>query len=330
MSPAELDRALASARPVVPAGFADAVVVQIARPEPDPLRVAAHARAALEPSIIAHRSRRLAITTITAGLAIAAAFVVVLLGAGDDRDRPRDRDEAGAPARSPLRAVAPTRPPTPPTPSGPKKLENPHDDEARYGRCSLCHELSSAAPSSRRLITPKRKVTVQAFVEFDCPSCRETIRTLEILAISHPDVRILMLHPTDDVPTRAALSADNQGRYWEMAELLVTNPDHSRSTIAAHAKKMRLGLDRFAAGFTDAKIEAEIEQERRHMLRYGITPPSFVIDGLRFDGPQALELMRRQVEEMLSPLPPPPPPPPPSPLQPPSPSSPSPSRPPSL
>lgn len=274
MSPAELDRVLARARPVVSPDFADAVLRRIETPS----RVAC----AVEPERRARRSR----VAVAAALAALAAILVLVVVAGGSprRGGPSNPDSPAAPEPS-HRAAVP--------------LENPHADARYADRCNACHEVTSAMPSTRRVVGPPRGVEIEAFVDFECPTCGEALRTLQILAINHGDLRIVIRHPIDQIATRAVLAAADQGRYWAMTDKLVGKPAPTRATVDALARELRLDLDQFAKGFTD-KVHPAIEVDRREAHRLRITPPAFLVDGLLFRGPQAIPLMRQHVEHTLA------------------------------
>ncbi|HEY5933686.1 MAG TPA: thioredoxin domain-containing protein [Kofleriaceae bacterium] len=274
MSPAELDRVLARARPVVSPDFADAVLRRIETPS----RVAC----AVEPERRTRRSR----VAVAAALAALAAILVLVVVVGGSPRRGGPSGKPAAPAKPSHRAAG--------------VLENPHADVRYNDRCSACHEVTSAMPSTRRVVGPPRGVEIEAFVDLECPTCGEALRTLQILAINHGDLRIVIRHPIDQIATRAVLAAADQDRYWAMTDKLVGKPAPTRATVDALATDLRLDLDRFTRSFTD-KVHPAIEVDRREAHRLRITPPAFLVDGVLFRGPHAIPLMRQHVEHTLNP-----------------------------
>jgi protein-disulfide isomerase len=98
------------------------------------------------------------------------------------------------------------------------------------------------------------KVTVAVYAEFECGFCRTAALTLARLQKSYgKDVRLVFKHfPTmrahknARLAARASIAAGNQGKFWEMHDLMFEHfGSLSREHLLDHARKLRLDELRF-------------------------------------------------------------------------------------
>jgi protein-disulfide isomerase len=101
----------------------------------------------------------------------------------------------------------------------------------------------------------------------------------------------------------ALLAADEQGKFWEMHDLLLVQQwVNSAEQLIEHAG--RLGLDpvRFttslASGRYRAAIQSDIDEAKARDVR---GTPVFFVNGKRFDGLVPLDDLRRAIDAMLAP-----------------------------
>ncbi len=125
--------------------------------------------------------------------------------------------------------------------------------------------------------------------EFDCPFCDKTRPTIEQLLDEHPDVSVTWMHnpmpfhPGAMVAAQAAVAAHEQGKFWEMHELLFDEQGRrSEDDMVAFAQVLELDLDRFRADMSSEETRAEIEAQKEICLLSGGkgTPSFFVEDEL--------------------------------------------------
>lgn len=131
-------------------------------------------------------------------------------------------------------------------------------------------------------------VTIVEFSDFQCPFCGRLAETLEEIAQAHPeDVRLvfkqfpLPMHKDAEPGARAALAAQQQGRFWEMHDKLFENPrTMSESDLHRYASEIGLDLEKFkadlAAPATAEKVEQDLEQGRKLAVR---STPTFFVNG---------------------------------------------------
>jgi len=160
----------------------------------------------------------------------------------------------------------PTPPPAPPPPPAASKVEFRPDDPARG---------------------PKNaKVTIVLFSDFQCPFCSRVVPTLKQLEESYKsDVRIvwkhqpLSFHPNALPAAEAAEAAREQGKFWQMHDLMFANQQQlSPTSYEAWARQIGLDAGKFKASIESHRNKSRIEEDSRLGNSVGAngTPTLFV------------------------------------------------------
>jgi predicted DsbA family dithiol-disulfide isomerase/uncharacterized membrane protein len=144
--------------------------------------------------------------------------------------------------------------------------------------------------------TPRGKVTVIDFVDFECPFCRMTHAELgPLLAARKDKVRVarkhvpLRMHAHASDAARAAACAETMGKGDEVAESLFTaNPgDLTREGCEKIAETHGLDVARFRACMTSPETEARIKADgEAFRAAQGHGLPTLFIDGTKLEGAQ--------------------------------------------
>ena len=136
---------------------------------------------------------------------------------------------------------------------------------------------------------PDAPVTMVEFTDLQCPFCRQYVTTtfaeikrnwidtgkLRYISRDFP----LDFHPQAMNAARAARCSGEQGKFWDMRLMLMTNanllsPDYIRKTAA----DLKLDLKAFAACTASTKYDADIQAEQEEGTRIGVGgTPTFVI-----------------------------------------------------
>lgn len=176
---------------------------------------------------------------------------------------------------------------------------------ARYGR-DRGVELSLEGAPTRG--SPMAQVTVVEFSDFECPYCGRAHPILsQVMSDFEGRVRLvfkhfpLSAHPRAMPAARAAVAAGNQGKFWEMHDLLF---EHQRQLededLEAYAEQLGLDLDRFRADMASAETQRRIERDKNEGQRAGVEgTPSFFVNGREFrEPPSALPAyIREELDE---------------------------------
>ncbi|MEJ7733933.1 MAG: thioredoxin domain-containing protein [Polyangiaceae bacterium] len=135
-------------------------------------------------------------------------------------------------------------------------------------------------------------VTMVVWSDFQCPACGRAVPFLDELPRKLPEeLRLvhkfypLNKHPMAEGAARAAVAAQNQGRYWEMEHLLFANQEAlSQTDLEGYAQKLGLDMDRFRADMRSDKAKEIIERDKAEADRAGLRyTPFILINGREFD-----------------------------------------------
>jgi len=136
-------------------------------------------------------------------------------------------------------------------------------------------------------------VTVVEYGDFQCPFCGQAESSVRELLAERGDVRYVWRHlPLIDVHPRAQLAAEaaeaaaQQGRFWEMHDLLLDHQDAlTPRDLASYAEGLGLDIERFRvdvhAGGGRERIAVDVESADRS----GVSgTPTFFVNGRRHHG----------------------------------------------
>lgn len=135
---------------------------------------------------------------------------------------------------------------------------------------------------------PSAPVTVVEFADFQCPFCSTTVPMLDGLVRDFgANVRVvfkhypLAIHSNADLAARAAVAAQNQGRFWEMHHKLFENQRAlTAPELEQHARDVGLDLARFRADIASAETGARIKRSIAEGNRIGVSgTPSIFVNG---------------------------------------------------
>jgi protein-disulfide isomerase len=106
---------------------------------------------------------------------------------------------------------------------------------------------------------------------------------------------IASLHPEAARASHAALCAQDQGKYWEMHDLLFATPrDVAVETLKAHAAKLDLKASRFAACLEDEKDKDRLAADMELGAKLGVTgTPTFFLGTAEPGSPGKVRLTAR-------------------------------------
>jgi protein-disulfide isomerase len=151
------------------------------------------------------------------------------------------------------------------------------------------------------------KVLVIEFADYNCPACRRASQAIHQLAAEFPgEVRMefwnhpLASHRNADLAAAAGIAAQQQGKFWEMHDILFENPKHDMETLEQHAQDLGLDLDKFRSDMNDPAVAERIKREGALTEALGAAnTPSFLVNGKVYMGWGSWRSMRGKVEREL-------------------------------
>ncbi|MBM7843882.1 DsbA family protein [Herpetosiphon giganteus] len=135
-------------------------------------------------------------------------------------------------------------------------------------------------------------VTVVEFLDPECESCRAFFPIVkDVLAQNGDNVRLVVryfpLHNNSVLAIAATEAAGNQGKYWEMQELLFTKQSEwgekrtpQTALMLQYAQELGLDGDKFAKDLSDPVVMQKIERDNADAQALNVRgTPSFFVNG---------------------------------------------------
>ncbi len=103
------------------------------------------------------------------------------------------------------------------------------------------------------------------------------------------------------IAAEASLDARDQGKYWEMHNLLLTrSPKLDRSSLISYARELGLDVNKFTAALDGKKHAAEIERDKKLAVDLDLyNTPTFFINGRKVIGERPFAYMKKIIDEEL-------------------------------
>ncbi len=152
------------------------------------------------------------------------------------------------------------------------------------------------------------KVTIIAVSDFECPFCSRVNPTVKQIEDAYKkDVRIvwannpLSFHANAMPAAEAALAAHEQGKFWEMHDLMFADQKSlTRSNFDKWAKDLGLDMAKFASALDTNKFKSQIEKEQQLYTSRGARgTPGFFINGRLISGAQPFDNFKRVIDQEI-------------------------------
>jgi len=176
----------------------------------------------------------------------------------------------------------------------------------------------NVSPVSKKDITqgnPKSKVTLIEYSDFQCPAC----------AAYHPVVTRLLTeyqgkiffifrmfpltnaHPNAKISAQAAYAAKNQGKFFEMSDLLFEKQTEwaelsdPTTAFTDYAKLLKLDVNKFKAGMNSDEAKNYVNDSERQGLTEGIiSTPSFFVNGEQIATPATYDEFKKIIQDEIN------------------------------
>ncbi|MEA3208486.1 MAG: hypothetical protein QOE70_1543 [Chthoniobacter sp.] len=137
--------------------------------------------------------------------------------------------------------------------------------------------------------------------DYECPACGAAHPLVKAILESVGDrlrfafrhFPLSNVHPHAERAAEAAEAAGAQGGFWEMHDLLFENQDAlDYDDLAEYAAMLGLDASRLIREIMANAYAGRVREDFSSGLRSGVNgTPTFFINGVRYDGPRALEPM---------------------------------------
>lgn len=136
------------------------------------------------------------------------------------------------------------------------------------------------------------KVFLVEFSDFQCPACKAAKPTVDAIVNQYKDKLVFGYRhfPLDQhqFAMKAAIAAEaaaEQGKFWEMYDLLFTNQDKLSDGIFIDlAKELSLDMDQFTKATSDSAIVQKIQKDKDYGTSIGVNAtPTFFLNGKKLN-----------------------------------------------
>jgi protein-disulfide isomerase len=151
-------------------------------------------------------------------------------------------------------------------------------------------------------------VTIVEFSDFQCPFCGRLIPTLEQVKAKYGDkVRIvfrqfpLPMHPNAQKAAEASLCANEQGKFWEMHDVMFKNQQElAVDNLKSKAAALGLKADVFNQCLDSDKYAAKIQADQKEGQSVGVNgTPAMFINGRFVNGAVPFDQITTVIDDEL-------------------------------
>jgi protein-disulfide isomerase len=152
------------------------------------------------------------------------------------------------------------------------------------------------------------KVTIVEFSDFQCPFCSRVEPTLADVLKTYPnDVRIvwrnepLPFHPNAMPAAEAACAAGEQGKFWEVHDLMYKNQQQlSPDSYKKWAQEAGVNMDKWQKSVDGHACKDKIEADAKYGNSVGANgTPNFFINGRQLVGAQPLDSFKSIIDQEI-------------------------------
>jgi protein-disulfide isomerase len=151
-------------------------------------------------------------------------------------------------------------------------------------------------------------VVIVEFADFECPHCRLMSGVLDQVAKKYPrQVAVyfkqfpLPSHIMAEKASRATLAAMQQGRFWEMHDMVFANQmTLSDEKFIRFAQELGLNIEKFKAAMASDAVRRQVARDKEEGIQsqIGGTPTIFV-NGKLYHGDKTLEAISKHIDGLL-------------------------------
>jgi protein-disulfide isomerase len=160
------------------------------------------------------------------------------------------------------------------------------------------------------------KVTLVEYSDFQCPACKafeDIVKQLresysaEDLKIVYRHFPLRSIHPNANLAAQAAEAAGEEGKFWEMKDLLFKNQAEwaqekdPRGLFGAYAKSIGLDVAEFDEDLLPEDDSKErVEKDYQSGVALGVnSTPTFILNGVVLKNPQNLDEFKKLIDAEL-------------------------------
>src|SRR6478609_7059566 len=151
-------------------------------------------------------------------------------------------------------------------------------------------------------------IKIVEFLDYQCPFCAKAEPELrKLLHIYDGRVQLIVkhdplpIHPDSMLAHEAALAAANQGKFWEMHDLLFANPRKvGIRDLLGYAAQLQLDLAAFEQDLKTHRYHEQVLRDMALAQALGVSgTPTFFINGRKVLGAQSASALAQAIDSGL-------------------------------
>jgi protein-disulfide isomerase len=152
------------------------------------------------------------------------------------------------------------------------------------------------------------RITLVEFSDFQCPYCSKASTQIAAILKAYPnDVKLVFKqfpldnHPQALISAQASLAAHNQGKFWQLHDLMFANRNKlSPGAIHFWAESLKLDMKKFDADLSSLVVKKQVIKDLEDGEKAGVEgTPTLYIDGQRYNGDLDLAIIKPILDEQL-------------------------------
>jgi len=137
------------------------------------------------------------------------------------------------------------------------------------------------------------RITLVEFSDFQCPYCSKAVEKINAVLKAYPnDVKLVFkqfpldTHPQAQISAQAALAAHQQGKFWQLHDLMFANRNAlSRKSILGWAGSLGLDMKKFEADLDSEATKKVVARDLSDGEKAGVEgTPTVFVNGQRYNG----------------------------------------------
>jgi protein-disulfide isomerase len=167
-------------------------------------------------------------------------------------------------------------------------------------------QLTSGAQKPPSSVVAPDRVEIVLFSDFQCPFCAQfaqPIRELQSKGVEGVQTTVqfkhlpLSIHPAALQAHQAAFAAGEQGKFWEMHDLLFANQSAvKRDDLLRYAARLGLDLNRLRKDLDSNRVKQLIEADIAEGEKLGVQgTPTFFVNGTEYSGARSFDQLKQLV-----------------------------------
>jgi protein-disulfide isomerase len=167
-------------------------------------------------------------------------------------------------------------------------------------------EVEAVGPAKGPASAP---ITIVEFSDFECPFCSRVVPTLDKVTEEYGDnVRLVFrqfpldMHPNARKAAEAALCANEQGKFWEMHDLMFEEQRKLQvADLKAKAEVLELDAEKFNQCLDSGEFADEVAADMQAGARAGVSgTPAMFVNGIFISGAVPYEQIAQVIDEELA------------------------------